>query len=133
MTTPRSAAAQPGPAPPRCFPMYYGHEFTTEQKRQAQTHVSEDDKRETCHHCGEAGNGSPEMDPRKPGCGNVRKVAVEQRVEEEPDPTKQVHVYMHGPDREVLRQGHEYAHGDARSEKQERRPEKEVRKIGHSF
>jgi hypothetical protein len=27
MTTPRSAAAQPGPAPPRCFPMYYGSEF----------------------------------------------------------------------------------------------------------
>jgi putative transposase len=27
MTTPRSAAAQPGPAPPRCFPMYYGPEF----------------------------------------------------------------------------------------------------------
>jgi putative transposase len=28
MTTPRSAAAQPGPASPRCFPMYYGAEFT---------------------------------------------------------------------------------------------------------
>jgi putative transposase len=28
MTTPRSAAAQPGPAPPRCFTMYYGAEFT---------------------------------------------------------------------------------------------------------
>jgi putative transposase len=27
MTTPGSAAAQPGPAPPRCFPMYYGAEF----------------------------------------------------------------------------------------------------------
>ena len=27
MTTPRSAAAQPGPAPPRCFPMCYGSEF----------------------------------------------------------------------------------------------------------
>ncbi len=27
MTTPRSAAAQPGAAPPRCFPMYYGSEF----------------------------------------------------------------------------------------------------------
>src|SRR3954453_14325210 len=27
MTTPRSAAARPGPAPPRCFPMYYGVEF----------------------------------------------------------------------------------------------------------
>ena len=29
MTTPRSAAAQPGPAPPRCFPMYYGTELTS--------------------------------------------------------------------------------------------------------
>src|SRR4051812_8583639 len=27
MTTPGSAAAQPGPASPRCFPMYYGAEF----------------------------------------------------------------------------------------------------------
>ncbi|MBJ6127848.1 transposase [Microvirga sp. BT325] len=29
MTTPGSAAAQPGPAPPRCFPMYYGPEFVS--------------------------------------------------------------------------------------------------------
>ena len=29
MTTPRSAAAQPGPAPPRCFPMCYGNELTS--------------------------------------------------------------------------------------------------------
>ena len=27
MTTPGGAAAQPGPASPRCFPMYYGAEF----------------------------------------------------------------------------------------------------------
>ena len=29
MTTPGSAAAQPEPAPPRCFPMYYGAEFVS--------------------------------------------------------------------------------------------------------
>src|SRR5918997_4731726 len=29
MTTPGSAAAQPGPASPRCFPMCYGPEFVS--------------------------------------------------------------------------------------------------------
>ncbi len=34
MTTPGSAAAQPGPAPPRCFPMYYGSEFVAKAVRE---------------------------------------------------------------------------------------------------
>ncbi len=34
MTTPRSAAAQPGPAPPRCFPMYYGPEMVARALRE---------------------------------------------------------------------------------------------------